>query len=106
MPEQKLESVSSNDEMPVRPRIPYAASILRRQPTPMSDDLLRTRALIRWRTIIESDITTSVVGAQAEHAIINGSSNYSVNDVLTDIFSRKSTASLIKRSGDLIRYNM
>ena len=98
-------SSSSLIEQPSRPRITYASSILCRQTEPQSEDLLRRRALIRWRTIIESDVSTSLIGVQAEHEINNGAVNYNLSDILDDVFSRKSTATLIKRSGDLLKYN-
>ena len=105
MPDSHPQQITTAVEFPVRPRVPFAASLLCRQSAPISDDVLRTRALIRWRIIIESDITAFSVGIQAEQSILNGDSNYNLNEVLTDIFSRKSTATLIKRSGDLMRYN-
>ena len=90
---------------PVRPRVTYAASVLCRQSYAQHEDLLRRKALIRWRIMVESDISTTSVGQQAEREVNDGSVSYSINDVLNDIFSRKSTATLLKRSSDLMRYS-
>jgi len=98
------EDISSSST-PNRPRVPYAASILSRQSHVEDEDILRRRALIRWLVIIESDISTTAVGLKAEAEILEGVAEYNIGTVLSDVFSRKSTATLIKRSGDLIRYS-
>ena len=99
------DEATSSTAVPTRPRLTYAASILCKQANPESEDMLRRRALIRWRVIVESDVSAFDVGIQAEAEINSGHIIYNLSDVLNDIFSSKSASTLIKRSGDLLKYS-
>ena len=96
----------SNMGKPSRPRVPFAALEMAKHPWPQDEDLMRHKSLLRWRKIIESDITTSKTGLQIEEAVNRTNEGSVAFAMIQDVFAKKSTATLQKRSGDMLRYSM
>ena len=99
-------SQDSQQVLASRPKFPYAARVMSNLSWPEEEDLLRQKAMLRWRLIIESDVSVSQVGRQIEADINAGDNGSKTIATINDVFANKSTATLIKRSGDLLRYSL
>ena len=70
MPDIQSSTVQPTASMTVRPQFTYASGILSKLTWKQQEDLDRHKALLRWRRIIESDITTSTTGSDLEQLIL------------------------------------
>ena len=110
MPVIKPDPVTSVQSMAVRPQYTYASSVMSKLSWAEQDDLDRHKALLRWRRIIESDISMSQTGSALEQLITDHVHDADIDiesrvtSMFNDTFARKSTATLIKRSCDLLKY--
>ena len=85
-------------------RVPFTVRKLSKFNWIESEDLLRQRAHTRWRAIIESDLQSSQLGLSLVSSLEHGDDEDEIKQILNDVFNRKSTATLVKRAGDLLRY--
>ena len=105
--------ISLPDDLAVRPQYTFATNVISKLSFKEQEDLNRHKAINRWRRIIESDITVSETGRMLEqtisqHAQDSSQINSDLNDLLVsmleDTFARKSTATLVKRSCDILKF--
>ena len=68
------------------------------------DDYLRLRALVKWRVIIESDLEACEVGLQLTELVNDLKAEALIRSTISDIFAKKSTATMLKRSSAILRY--
>ena len=102
------ESIDSSSEAIVtvtkRARLGFAVRKLKLIDMVEIEDHLRLRALVRWRVIVESDLEASVVGRQLSELVTDLQADLVITSTIEDVFAKKSTATLLKRSGSVILY--
>lgn len=64
----------------------------------------RDRAIEMWRIILNQSLVSSVTGRQLLEDGATMKSDCSINSTIRDTFQPKSTATLLKRAGSLLRY--
>ena len=87
-----------------RPKLSFAARCINKLTLEQSEDLLRQRALDRWRLIVESDLTATSFGRMLVDEFDSLECETRIVLSFKDAFARKSTATLAKRSGCLMDY--
>ena len=70
----------------------------------VTDDQLRTRALVKWRAIIQQELRCSHVGRQLSEMCDGTMDEDFISSTMTDVFACKATATLFKRSTAMLRY--
>lgn len=87
-----------------RPKLPLTARRLSMVPWPRCEDLLRQKALLRWRIIIETDLEATTLGTQLEETFTSGLDDSELVSSLEFTFAKKATATLVKRSSSILAY--
>lgn len=99
-----LDNRSCDEPLLKKPKLAFAARCVNRLGWEESEDLLRQRALNRWRIIVEIDLTSTSFG----RSLIEEFNSLEAEDRLVlsfrDVFARKSTATLVKRSSSLLDF--
>ena len=88
----------------VHPRLPFAVRRLKFAQSVPDPDVLRNRALVKWRIILEIDLNCSKLGKQLVDLCNDLRAEEELVQVLSDVFSPKSTATLYKRSSAIFKY--
>jgi hypothetical protein len=89
---------------PPIPRISFALARLRNVRLQPSEDALRTRALVRWRLILELDLESSQLSRTLKSMAEDLSNETNISRVLADAFASKSTSTLFKRASSIGHY--
>jgi hypothetical protein len=84
--------------------ISFATRRLATVVTPVGDDVLRCRAINKWRTIVEANLDCCAVGLQLKSMCILVGSDQQIIQVLQDVFANKATATLAKRANSMLDY--
>lgn len=111
-PQMLLKSATSSDKgkQAIATTVPSLSSAVLRikRPTlrvaPSSAEVLRSRAITKWRCIIESDLYKSEAGKQLIEYIFNGNCESLITQSIEDTFATKSTDTLVKRGQSIIAY--
>ena len=98
------EELDEADPQVKRPRNSFAALRVRGMGWEQHEDLLRQRALIRWRVLIEENLLASETGRNLHQLYEDPNVSNEVELSLQDIFAGKSTATLAKRAASLMAY--
>ena len=70
-----------------------------------SDDSLRTRAMIKWRLLIELDLEASHLGRTIKCLAESLANEQKIMSTISDAFASKSTATLFKRAQSILHYH-
>lgn len=73
-------------------------------PWPVSEESNRAKALLRWKRILELEPHSMEVGRQILATLSMGGTEDDQSNVIADVFSNKSTKTLLSRSGSLSLY--
>ena len=84
--------------------IPMAVRKLRSTAVPQTEDMVRNLAILKWRLVIESDIENSEVGKQIQRYCEVFSAEDKIQEILEDVFHKKSTATLYKRANSFLPF--
>ncbi len=69
-----------------------------------SAEVMRSRAIAKWRCIVESDLYATRLGKQLVEFILDGNSETMIHQILEDTFSSKATETLLKRGQSIFNY--
>lgn len=89
----------------VPPTIGFAVRRLRNVRLLPSDDALRTRAMIKWRLLIELDLEASHLGSTVKSLAESMVNESKLMQTISDTFASKSTATLFKRAQSIFHYH-
>ena len=81
-----------------------ARSRLKALKEPPSEDVLRDRAILKFRMLIEFDLEATEVGSQILGLLVTMAEVQEVSNLLHDVLNNKSTATLTKRANSLMKY--
>ena len=87
-----------------RPLVPFVMRRLRSIDALDDGDMQKSRAISRWRIILELDLNRSEVGRQLVSLLEDGQPDAAVAQSLSDVFSNKKPGTLNKRASSLISY--
>ena len=69
-----------------------------------SEDADKTRAMSRWKLILEDNLHASHTGRLIVKAYENGKNDNYVNGIIQDTVAKKATGTLLKRAGSIMRF--
>lgn len=73
-------------------------------PWPVQRGAFREKAVRRWRLIIEENLRESTIGLQLYESALNAYDDAKIQMIVTDVFAVKSSNTLNKRSGPILKF--
>ena len=87
-----------------KPRLTFAARMVRNMRWEVHDDLLRQHALVKWRVIIEENLLATSFGVDLHEQFEDPRRSSEITMSLQDVFERKATATVAKRASSFMLY--
>jgi len=109
MPDMSVNKQVNNSEAISRQAPVFSSAVFRiKRPklrvTPPSAEVMRSRAIAKWRCIVEADLYKTSLGRKLVDFVVDGNSEALIEQIFEDTFSEKATETLLKRSQSLSSY--